>query len=71
MTVVGGGHSDHCIWPNVVAVDMGAFDQKHVVAAGEDGVHIESTSGPFVVAGAGCKTGDIIRNALEAGLQCP
>jgi hypothetical protein len=26
LTVVGGGHSAHCLWPNVVSVDMGAFD---------------------------------------------
>ncbi|KAH0593603.1 hypothetical protein MHUMG1_08741 [Metarhizium humberi] len=27
LTIIGGGHSGHCLWPNVVSVDMGAFDQ--------------------------------------------
>lgn len=26
LTVVGGGHSGHCLWRNVASVDMGAFD---------------------------------------------
>jgi adenine phosphoribosyltransferase len=69
LTVVGGGHSGHCLWPNVVAVDMGAFDQVHVVtAAGEDS---DSDSSTVIVAGAGCKTGDIVRKAMGAGLAVP
>lgn len=30
LTVVGGGHSSYCLWPNVVSVDIGAFDQVHI-----------------------------------------
>jgi adenine phosphoribosyltransferase/phosphomevalonate kinase len=41
---------------------MAAFTEAHVLPVGED---------PLVVAGAGCKTGDIIRKALEAGLTVP
>ncbi|KAM0517680.1 hypothetical protein ACHAPE_004653 [Trichoderma viride] len=67
LTVVSGGHSGHCIWPNVVAVDMEAFDQVHIVTAGGSG----SSSGSLVVAEAGCKTGDIIRKAMEVGLTVP
>ena len=26
LTVVGGGHKGHCLWPNVVSIDMGAFE---------------------------------------------
>lgn len=66
LSVIGGGHSGHCLWPNVVGVDMGAFDQAHILPAGED-----SDSGPLIVAGAGCKTGDIIRKAMAAGLTVP
>ncbi|KAK4119869.1 hypothetical protein N657DRAFT_684049 [Parathielavia appendiculata] len=66
LSVIGGGHSGHCLRPNVVGVDMGAFDQLHILPVGED-----SDSSPLIVAGAGCKTGDIIRKALAAGLTVP
>ncbi|KAH6622497.1 hypothetical protein F5144DRAFT_580618 [Chaetomium tenue] len=66
LTVISGGHSGHCLWPNVVAVDMGAFDQVHILAAG---AHPEF--GTLVHAEAGCKTGDIIREAMAAGLTVP
>jgi adenine phosphoribosyltransferase len=67
LTVVGGGHSGHCVVSNVVSVDMGAFDQVHIITAGEE----DSTSGSLIIAGAGCKTGDIIRKTMEAGLTVP
>ncbi|KAK0753678.1 hypothetical protein B0T18DRAFT_477042 [Schizothecium vesticola] len=60
LTVVGGGHSGHCLRPGVVAVDMDAFDRVSVVA-----------DGPLVWAGAGCTTGDIVRAAMAAGLTVP
>ncbi|KAJ5544099.1 hypothetical protein N7494_005378 [Penicillium frequentans] len=71
LSIVGGGHSGHCQWPNVVAVDMGAFDQLHILPASDDGERCSSGSGPLVVAGAGCKTGDIIRRTMAAGLTVP
>ncbi|KAL7799941.1 hypothetical protein V8C37DRAFT_407432 [Trichoderma ceciliae] len=49
---------------NVVSVDMSAFDQVHVLAAGEH-------SASLVVAEAGCKIGDIIRKTMAAGLTVP
>jgi hypothetical protein len=71
LTVVGGAHSGHCFWPNVVAVDMGAFDQVHIPTAGED----RRDSGPecsfLVVVEAGCKTRDIVRKTTAAGLAIP
>ncbi|KAI4131781.1 MAG: hypothetical protein LQ347_002835 [Umbilicaria vellea] len=71
LAVVGGGHSGHCLWPNVVSVDMGAFDQVHILTAGEDGGDSGSDSGSLVVAEAGCKTGDIIRKTMAAGITVP
>ena len=71
LTVVGGGHSGHCLWPNVVSVDMGAFDQVKILTAGEDGGDSGSNSGSLVVAEAGCKTGDIVRKAMAAGVTVP
>ncbi|KAK3171718.1 hypothetical protein OEA41_003802 [Lepraria neglecta] len=71
LTVVGGGHSGHCLWPNVVSVDMGAFDQVHILTAGEDGGDSGSDSGSLVVAEAGCKTGDIVRKTMAAGVTVP
>ena len=69
LTVVGGGHSGHCIWPNVVSVDMDAFDQVHILTVGEDGR--DSNSSSLVVAEAGCKTGDIVRKTMAAGMTVP
>jgi adenine phosphoribosyltransferase len=70
LTIVGGGHSGHCLWPNVVSVDMSAFNQVHILTAGENG-DAESNSGALVIAGAGCKTGDIVRKTMAAGLTVP
>jgi hypothetical protein len=67
LTVVGGGHSAHCRWPNVVSVDMGAFDHIHIV---NDDTRAEGLE-MLVVAETGCKTGDIIRQAMAAGLTVP
>ncbi len=79
LTVMGGGHSGHCLWPNVVSVDMGAFDQVHILKVGEDGgdscfdsdSDSDSGSGSLVVAEAGCKTGDIVRKTMAAGVTVP
>lgn len=71
LTVVGGGHSGHCLWPNVVSVDMSAFDQVHILTAGEDGGDSSSNSSSLVVAEAGCKTGDIVRKTMAAGVTVP
>lgn len=72
LTIIGGGHSGHCLWPSVVSVDMSTFNRVHILPAGEDkkgdggvGLH------PLIVAEAGCKTGDIIQTAMEAGLTVP
>jgi hypothetical protein len=71
LTVIGGGHSGHCLWPNVVSVDMGAFDKVHILTAGDDGGDAGSDSGSLVVAEAGCKTGDIVHKAMAAGVTVP
>jgi adenine phosphoribosyltransferase len=69
LAVVGGGHSGHCLLPNVVSVDMGAFDQVHILTARED--ERKSSSSSLVVAETGCKTGDIVRKTMAAGLTVP
>ena len=71
LTVVGGGHSGHCLWSNVVSIDMGAFDQVHILTAGDDGGDSGSDSGSLVVAEAGCKTGDIVRKTMAVGVTVP
>ncbi|KPM37969.1 hypothetical protein AK830_g8587 [Neonectria ditissima] len=71
LTVVGGGHSGHCLWPNVVSIDMSAFDQVHILTAGEEGENSDTGSSALVVAEAGCRTGDIVRKTMEAGLTVP
>ncbi|KAJ4377233.1 hypothetical protein N0V83_000056 [Neocucurbitaria cava] len=78
LTVIGGGHSGHCLASNVVAVDMSAFDGVHVIEAkmkrreGEqEDQEFFPHLGPFIVAGAGSTTGDIIRIAMAPGLTVP
>ncbi|OGM46813.1 phosphoribosyl transferase domain protein [Aspergillus bombycis] len=71
LTVVGGGHSGHCLWPNVVSVDMSAFDQVHILPAGKDGGESSFDSDFLVIVEAGCKTGDIVRKTTAAGLTVP
>ncbi len=68
LSVVGGGHGGNCLWPNVIGIDMSAFDQVDILPTGDDS---NPTSGPLVVVGAGCKTGDIIRKSMEASLTVP
>lgn len=70
LTVIGGSHSDHCLWSHVLSIDMCNFNQVHVLAAGqggEPGVEFD----PLVVAEAGCKTGDIIWKTTAAGVTVP
>ena len=71
LSIVGGGHSGHCLWPNVVAVDMGAFDQVHILTPGSDEEGYSSSSDYLVVAGAGCRTEDIVRKTMAAGRTLP
>jgi adenine phosphoribosyltransferase len=50
---------------------MDAFDQVHILTAGDGGEESGSDSGPLIVAEAGCKTGDIVRKTMAAGLTVP
>ncbi|KAK3337677.1 phosphoribosyl transferase domain protein [Cercophora scortea] len=68
LTVVGGGHSGHCVWPYVVAVSMRAFNIVSVVRDGSGG---ESGDGALVVAGSGCTTRDIVNRIMDTGLVVP
>ncbi|UKZ73748.1 hypothetical protein TrVFT333_001398 [Trichoderma virens FT-333] len=61
----------HCLWPNVVAVDMDDFNQVYVQTPGEDEKNPDSSSNAFIIAETGCKTGDIIRTAMAVGLVVP
>ncbi|KAK4077175.1 CAZyme family AA7 [Purpureocillium lilacinum] len=70
LTVVGGGHSGHCLWPGAVAIDMGAFDQIHILDNAER-INNKTVCGSFVVAGSGCRSGELVGKALEVGLTVP
>ncbi|KAF1998691.1 hypothetical protein P154DRAFT_602877 [Amniculicola lignicola CBS 123094] len=72
LTVIGGGHGSQCLQSNVVAVDMGAFDQIHILMP-ESNKTQEALEEPrsLVVVEAGCKTGDIITTTMAAGLTVP
>ncbi|KFA70243.1 hypothetical protein S40285_08258 [Stachybotrys chlorohalonatus IBT 40285] len=71
LAIVGGGHSGHCIQPNVVSVDMSAFNQVHIITSGKEDQGFGVDSNSVVVAEAGCKTGDIISKTMEVGLTVP
>ncbi|KAI7762688.1 hypothetical protein LZL87_014251 [Fusarium oxysporum] len=71
LTVIGGSHSGQCLWPNVVAIDMSAFDQVHAVMAEREGEETNLHSTSLVVAEAGCNTGEIIRKTMAVGLTVP
>ncbi|KAF5879108.1 putative phosphoribosyl transferase domain protein [Botrytis fragariae] len=73
LTVIGGGHSAHCLWPDVVSLDMEAFDRVHVTTSSDDVDNANSRPGStsLIIAEAGCKTGDIIQEAMKFGLTVP
>lgn len=73
LTVIGGSHSGHCLWPNIVAVDMSAFDYVHVLSASKDVQKPDpySDSACWIVAGAGCRTEKIVQMAMAAGVTVP
>ncbi|KAI9647084.1 hypothetical protein NHQ30_005086 [Ciborinia camelliae] len=73
LTVLGGGHSGHCLWPHVVSVDMNAFNQVHIIRSSKDAGKADSCSDSpsCIVAEAGCKTEDIVRKGMESGLTVP
>ncbi|KAK3073419.1 hypothetical protein LTR53_005043 [Teratosphaeriaceae sp. CCFEE 6253] len=71
LTVIGGGHSSHCRWPNVVSVDMSAFNQVHFRTGTREAASSGTGSRPFVVVEAGCRSGNIIRKTMAAGLTIP
>lgn len=68
LTVIGGGHSGHSLWPNVVSVDMSAFHEIQIFL----NEHTGDLGFPcLVVVEAGCKAEDIIHETMEAGLTVP
>jgi hypothetical protein len=50
---------------------MDAFNQVHILTAGEDKRKSGSDPGSLVVAKSGYKTGDIVTEAIAAGLAVP
>ncbi|KAL4912603.1 hypothetical protein BDW62DRAFT_194147 [Aspergillus aurantiobrunneus] len=71
LTVIGGGHSGHCLWAHVVSIDMSAFNEIHVHGVEKYESAGEADPNPCVVVGAGCKAEDIIRSTMTAGLTVP
>ncbi|KXG49835.1 FAD-binding, type 2 [Penicillium griseofulvum] len=61
----------HCQLSNVVSIDMSAFDKVHILKAGDCGRESGHDDVPLVIAEAGCKTGDIIRKTMDAGMTVP
>jgi adenine/guanine phosphoribosyltransferase-like PRPP-binding protein len=71
LTIIGGGHSGHCIWENVISVDMSAFNQVYIHGKEEEYLPGNSGSSAFIVVEAGCTSGDVIRKAMAEGVTVP
>jgi adenine phosphoribosyltransferase len=71
LTVIGGGHSGHCIWDNIISIDMGAFSGVYIHSTEEGGVSTDVDCDTLVVAEVGCITGDVITKAMAAGVTVP
>ena len=71
LTIIAGGHSGHCVWNNIVSIDMGAFNKVYVLTTEEQGVPVTVDCNAFVVVEAGCTTGDVIKEAMAAGVTVP
>ncbi|KAJ4322903.1 hypothetical protein N0V94_002166 [Neodidymelliopsis sp. IMI 364377] len=71
LTIIGGGHSGHCIWDNIASVDMSAFHRVYIHTTEEEGVPSDIRCSGFVMAEAGCTTGDVITKAMAAGVTVP
>ncbi|KAI6353114.1 hypothetical protein MCOR25_009166 [Pyricularia grisea] len=71
LTVVSGSHSDQCLWPNVVAVNMGSFDKVEICAAEDGNATCASEPSVYVIVETGANTGDIVKKTMAAGLTVP
>lgn len=73
LSVIGGSHSDHCIWPNVVAVDMRNFQEIHVDSdsQGTQRIHGSYFPGEFLTVGGGCQVVDATKQAKTLGSGIP
>lgn len=77
LTIVGGGHSGHCFWRNVTAIDMSAFKGVHICNApkAEGKVKREDSDedgiAHLVVVGAGNTAEDVVREASRSDLAVP
>lgn len=71
LTIIGGGHSGHCRQPNVVAVDMSAFDKVHIVAAGGDKKIPSLKWVPWSSPRPAVRPVILFANQWKQDLQCP
>eukprot|EP00122_Pirum_gemmata_P006314 Pgem_evm2s5769 len=60
LSIVGGGHSGHCLWNNTFAIDMLAFKSICI-----------DKNNQRVTVGAGCNMKDICMELLKQGLAVP
>ncbi|KAJ6780546.1 hypothetical protein PWT90_06634 [Aphanocladium album] len=68
LTVLSGGHSDHCVRSNVVAIDMAGFREANLIPLGGC---LDQKPDYLLVAGCGCRTEDILRKSMEESLIVP
>ncbi|KAI1086196.1 hypothetical protein F5B19DRAFT_480130 [Rostrohypoxylon terebratum] len=67
MAIAIGGYSDDNQYDNLIAFDMSAFGQVHVITEITEGVKSEHGPDSCVVAEIGCKTERIINRITEEG----
>ncbi|KAJ5703552.1 hypothetical protein N7493_011477 [Penicillium malachiteum] len=71
LNVIGGGHSEHSVWPGVVSLDLAAFKIVRALPNGDREPGSPYKKSPLIIAQGGCKTGDIIKEAMSVGLAVP
>ncbi|KAJ5627334.1 hypothetical protein N7528_004761 [Penicillium herquei] len=71
LNIIGGGHSEHSVWPGVVSLDLAAFKIVRALPNGDREPGSPYKRSPLVIAQGGCKTGDVIKEAMSFGLAVP
>ena len=65
LIVVGGDHSDHCLWSNVVSIDMNVFDQINIHTTKKNEKDFDFDFDFLIVAEIDCKTKNIVRKIMK------
>jgi len=71
MTVLGGSHSGHCVWDYVVAIDLSAFNEMHIVRHDEHASELSRETEALIVVQSGCTAADIVHTTAKECITLP